>query len=495
MCIRDRVSTQSTGRHTTQTMTAETDRPATADAATKELPEEIISDPRLRAHIGAQRWDYGDVGEWLGHLNLEQYKAKFMEYGIDGPILMEMKKEDWELLGVSDKKHLQKINNSMAKLRTCKTVDQKTYWVPTRLMPQPKREELDALSADLDSWACSMKQTDVELLCTKPQDDGASAELPPVRGQGAQPSKPLVKPVVQPAQEPTQKPAGKQGAGKHTYDYFDQWDKFDVDDELEKLDTVLGQSTEQQDLSDDDDDEESNELPPELERLSGVARTQAGLREKEMGNEYTKSAEWSKAVRHYNRSLVLQPGVGAVYANRALANIKQKKFNDAERDCDLALLNGADPTKAHFRRGVARKQLKKWEAARQDFETVLSVEPEQKEAHKELSAVKKQLGIGKKGGRRIKIEEVSQQELSKGGFEAASSYAGSRAGKVFQMGSQGLGYYRDKMLPPPAQAKDEEVLEEVSTEGAKAAELEEAMQAVAQEREAKKKRSLRRRRS
>ena len=55
--------------------------------------------------------DYSDVQEWLSHLNLEHYKDKvaftartiahysalilgqFMEFGIDGPILCEMKKE------------------------------------------------------------------------------------------------------------------------------------------------------------------------------------------------------------------------------------------------------------------------------------------------------------------------------------------------------------------------------------------------------------------
>jgi hypothetical protein len=43
--------------------------------------------------IGAQKWDYTDVQEWLDHLKLTTYREKFFEWGIDGRILMEMKKE------------------------------------------------------------------------------------------------------------------------------------------------------------------------------------------------------------------------------------------------------------------------------------------------------------------------------------------------------------------------------------------------------------------
>jgi hypothetical protein len=42
---------------------------------------------------GAQKWDYADVQEWLDHLKLTTYREKFFEWGIDGRILMEMKKE------------------------------------------------------------------------------------------------------------------------------------------------------------------------------------------------------------------------------------------------------------------------------------------------------------------------------------------------------------------------------------------------------------------
>ena len=87
-------------------------------------------------------------------------------------------------MGIHDKKHLQKIVNSMTKLRACKELTDETYWVPTRLQPQPTKEEYDQLHFDIDSWTEQIKQTDVELLNTGPEPEGADEDesLPPVRG-------------------------------------------------------------------------------------------------------------------------------------------------------------------------------------------------------------------------------------------------------------------------------------------------------------------------
>merc|ERR1711959_851219 len=177
-------------------MTAE----ATEVPPGEEQMKDEISDPRLRPHIGAQKWDYGDVQEWLSHLNLETYKDKFIEYGIDGPILCEMKKEDWELLGIHNKKHLQKITNSMSKLKACKTKDDATYWTPTRLQPKLSQDEENALHLDLDNWASEIHQADRELMreataaAAKEENEG----LPPVRGTADSKAQPVKhKPVVQ----------------------------------------------------------------------------------------------------------------------------------------------------------------------------------------------------------------------------------------------------------------------------------------------------------
>ena len=199
--------------------------------------------------IGAQKWDYADVQEWLDHLKLTKYREKFFEWGIDGRILMEMKKEvtkiflknprsrsnidnpvvttstlprehahptqppahstsqetkpshrtnhvvennatchpphlllpltrdppqprrprlsphptpltqDFELLGLLDRKELTKINNSIAKLRATKP-DEATYWIPTSQMPKADPKEVESIVSDLGDWVDAIGEMD-----------------------------------------------------------------------------------------------------------------------------------------------------------------------------------------------------------------------------------------------------------------------------------------------------------------------------------------------
>ena len=66
--------------------------PATAETTEeRDIPAAI---PGVEGKwVGAQKWSYEDVQEWLDHLKLTHYREKFFEWGIDGRILVEMKKE------------------------------------------------------------------------------------------------------------------------------------------------------------------------------------------------------------------------------------------------------------------------------------------------------------------------------------------------------------------------------------------------------------------
>merc|ERR1712166_1420666 len=69
------------------------------------------------------------------------------------------------------------------------------------------------------------------------------------------------------------------------------------------------------------------------------------------------------------------------------------------------------------------------------------------------------------------------KDQNQGGFIASAAFAGVKQGMVFQKGSSGVGYYPDKMLPPPEPKKtvapvdndtdDEDDVEEFMTEGAR----------------------------
>ncbi|XP_011366640.1 RNA polymerase II-associated protein 3 [Pteropus vampyrus] len=66
-------------------------------------------------------------------------------------------------------------------------------------------------------------------------------------------------------------------------------------------------------------------------------------------------------------------------------------YEEAEKDCTQAILLDGSYSKAFARRGTARTFLGKLNEAKQDFETVLLLEPGNKQAVTELSKIKKEL--------------------------------------------------------------------------------------------------------
>lgn len=235
--------------------------------------------------VGAQKWSYADVQEWLDHLKMGKYRDKFFEWGIDGRILMEMKKEDFELLGIHERKELQKINNSMAKLRACKG-DEATYWMPTSHMPKISQNEVDDILDSLGSWVDEIGDVDRTLAAEAKDEHENTPVLPPVRGEGETlkggqgirqkdntpaPRK-LTAEEVEAENQRSQQDRNKAG---HTHNYFDQWDKFDVEDECAKLDD--DESEDEDENGEDEVIEIEGELPAELSKLKGAARQQAAV--------------------------------------------------------------------------------------------------------------------------------------------------------------------------------------------------------------------------
>ncbi|KAH3892723.1 hypothetical protein DPMN_016849 [Dreissena polymorpha] len=138
------------------------------------------------------------------------------------------------------------------------------------------------------------------------------------------------------------------------YDYR-SWDKFDVTDE-----------------------------EWETER-----KKQAAVLEKDKGNEYFKKGDYSMAIECYTRGADLDPTNPLLPANRAMALLKQDKFAAAELDCSIALTLDPLYTKAYLRRGTARLGLNKYEEARRDYERVLQLEPQNKQAKSDIELIEK----------------------------------------------------------------------------------------------------------
>lgn len=104
-----------------------------------------------------------------------------------------------------------------------------------------------------------------------------------------------------------------------------------------------------------------------------------------------KSSEHQEAVKCYSRSIELNSTEAATFSNRAMAYLKLKDFSKAIEDSNSALAIKPDYLKAYHRRGKAYASVNKLDLAIKDFQYILEVEPENKEAINELKNARKKL--------------------------------------------------------------------------------------------------------
>eukprot|EP00854_Cymbomonas_tetramitiformis_P005126 gene5126-6235_t len=272
--------------------------------------------------------------------------------------------------------------------------------------------EMSSYLSDLNDWSSEIKHKDDALKKGKlpaSQVPAPASAPPPVRGRVAQKipetSKPASKPVSERKQKKREEARKLQEARKdeankagHTYDYFkDKWDKFDIDKALEEVD---------EESSEDDEPTKpsgaaqkgavavpfldrmavGSELlgtplrpgdigrPAEQEAPKSNNDAAFAEKEKDKGNECYKKADYGGAMDCYSKSISLQPTCVA-YANRAMAEIKLGKFQEAERDCSAALELDPVYIKALSRRGTARRHLGKYLESVTDFEAAILLEP------------------------------------------------------------------------------------------------------------------------
>ncbi|KAK1692659.1 hypothetical protein QYE76_009356 [Lolium multiflorum] len=109
--------------------------------------------------------------------------------------------------------------------------------------------------------------------------------------------------------------------------------------------------------------------------------------EKEQGNEYFKQKKFAEAIECYSRSIALSP-TAVSFANRAMAYLKLRRFEEAENDCTEALNLDDRYVKAYSRRITARKGLGKLKEAMDDAEFAVSVDANNPELRKQYSEIK-----------------------------------------------------------------------------------------------------------
>ena len=147
--------------------------------------------------------------------------------------------------------------------------------------------------------------------------------------------------------------------------YYDDWDKFDPEQELEKMteeEKAEEQARQQRRKAQaarlqaqaDARRERMRELGISLDpsAMTPEERTFTADYEKRKGNECFKANEFEDAVMFYSRSIFVKPDNHVVWANRAMAHLRLKQFDQAEDDCTEAIR--LDPTyiKAISRRAM-----------------------------------------------------------------------------------------------------------------------------------------------
>ncbi|XP_074081788.1 RNA polymerase II-associated protein 3 [Macrotis lagotis] len=241
--------------------------------------------------------------------------------------------------------------------------------VELQLQMKHNAEELQDFVRDLESWEKDIKQMDMELR----NQNGVSGEnLYPVRNKNFKKKK------KSKAKMPSKKTTEENKKNRiKSYDY-EAWGKLDVDTILEELDK---EDTTHDSLSAESDSEEE-----------GIhIDSQKALAEKEKGNKYFKQGKYDEAIDCYTKGMAADPYNPVLPTNRASAFFRMKKFAVAESDCNLAIALNRNYTKAYVRRGAARFALQKLEDAKEDYEKVLELEPNNFEAKNELKKINQAL--------------------------------------------------------------------------------------------------------
>ncbi|XP_064949423.1 uncharacterized protein LOC135585439 isoform X5 [Musa acuminata AAA Group] len=142
------------------------------------------------------------------------------------------------------------------------------------------------------------------------------------------------------------------------------------------------------------------------DKLKGHAR-----QNKNPGNEYFKQKRFLEAIECYSRSIALSP-TSVAFANRAMAYLKLRRFEEAENDCTEALNLDDRYVKAYSRRATARKELGKLKASLEDADFAVRLDPNTQELRKQYSEIKalyEKEVANRKSGALIEASKESQR--------------------------------------------------------------------------------------
>ncbi|XP_050413091.2 RNA polymerase II-associated protein 3 [Patella vulgata] len=242
------------------------------------------------------------------------------------------------------------------------------------LQSQLRENQVDLTSflGELDKWTDDIKKKDESLRNQKPT---YGQDLPPVRNSQGKKKKKKKKKEDSVEGKMEDKPKRIS-----SYDYR-SWDKFDVDKACEDI----KEDRDDVSLSDLETDSESDE------EWETIRLQQQAIEEKNKGNEYFKKGEYEQAVEWYSKGILSDPTNALLPGNRAMALLKLERYAAAESDATQAIQLDPLYIKSYLRRATARVGLQKFDLAKDDYQRILNLEPQNKAAKTELAKLEKEL--------------------------------------------------------------------------------------------------------
>ncbi|XP_033832354.1 serine/threonine-protein phosphatase 5 [Periophthalmus magnuspinnatus] len=110
---------------------------------------------------------------------------------------------------------------------------------------------------------------------------------------------------------------------------------------------------------------------------------------KEKANKYFKEKDYENAIKYYTEALELNPSNAIYYSNRSLAYLRTECYGYALADATKALEIDKNYIKGYYRRATSNMALGKFKAALKDYETVVRVRPNDKDARMKYQECKK----------------------------------------------------------------------------------------------------------
>uniref|UniRef100_A0A3Q0R1J3 Sperm associated antigen 1 n=1 Tax=Amphilophus citrinellus TaxID=61819 RepID=A0A3Q0R1J3_AMPCI len=230
--------------------------------------------------------------------------------------------------------------------------------MPVATAASLSEDEWNQIADELKRWQEETKKTETSLKHQSVFDDLVKENVPPVRGSNC--FVPLI---------PKERKKPSKCALPRDYQ---EWDKFDVEKECEKIDG---------DVDKNDPPAIVNSGHPIIKTkvdaslLSQQEKLVLANREKDKGNEAFRANDYEEAVAYYSRSLSIIPTVAA-YNNRAQAEINLKHWHNAMRDCQRVLELEPGNMKALLRRATVYNHMGNFHMATEDLRMVLKEEPQ-----------------------------------------------------------------------------------------------------------------------